>query len=304
MSPKGWLPILVAAACAPALAVGCFDGASSDRGLAATLQVSGAQYFEGAPPKATGGPKVEALNLSKNVIFAGEVGQPFKGALDPAATSVAIGLEGDPGYWVLVAGLPDVAAPTYPTFTTELSFAETLTAGPHTLWARAVDDSQGEARFGPAETSDLTAIHDAGPGGDLVVSLRWDTEADLDLHLVDPSGVEIWKGNINSLVIDPFNPPPDGGPTAGILDFDSNAGCVIDGRRQEDVVYAGPPPSGHYTVRVDTFDLCGESFADWRVDVVLRGQTIGSASGESTADDQDQVHGLGQGVLALSFDVP
>jgi len=88
--------------------------------------------------------------------------------------------------------------------------------------------------MGPPAVVPLIASGPPGPpAGALVVSLEWDTEADLDLHVVTPDGVEIWAGNINS-----YQAPPPGTPVdpaawqaGGILDLDSNAGCVIDGRQ-------------------------------------------------------------------------
>ena len=52
--------------------------------------------------------------------------------------------------------------------------------------------------------------------------------------------------------------PPS--PPRPYLDFDSNANCVIDGRRQENVIFpTGSPPPGVYTVRVDASSLCGQA---------------------------------------------
>jgi hypothetical protein len=140
----------------------------------------------------------------------------------------------------------------------------------------------------------------------LVISLHWDREADLDLHVVDPNGVEIYKRNINSYELPPPGEPVD--PTAwqqgAMLDFDSNAACVMDGRRRENVIWKNEPPAGHYVVRVDTFSLCEEAFANWSVDVFKNGASRASASGQGGPADEMTAHDRGAGVLALEFDWP
>ncbi len=285
------------------VALAACNGVPADQGLDASMRVSGASFVEGAMPGAEDGPEVVAVNLSSNAVRAGQIDKPLSGALDPSATAAAIGLAGDRGYWIVPAGLPDVQAPGFPTFSVKLSFSPDLESGPHDLVVRAVD---AEERFGPANPRTLTASKAPGPEGALVVSLRWDTEADLDLHVVDPDGVEIWKRNINS-----YEPPPPGEPVdpdawkaGAILDLDSNAACVIDGRREENVIWKAAPPSGRYLVRVDTFSLCAEAFSDWWAEARLDGKRLGRAQGTSGESDAEQPHDRGAGVLALEFEVP
>ena len=63
----------------------------------------------------------------------------------------------------------------------------------------------------------------------LLIALAWKSATDLDLHVIDPSGAEIWSDAPTS-------------PSGGVLDLDSNAQCVIDGHDAENVRYANPPP--------------------------------------------------------------
>jgi len=108
---------------------------------------------------------------------------------------------------------------------------------------------------------------------------------------------------------------PDQVAAAGYLDFDSNAACVIDGRRQENVIFSlppddnsfvpVPPPSGEYIVRVDTFSLCGQAAAQWEVQVnTPSGAVVNPATWESTDSDTRGDHGPGAGRLALDFQLP
>ena len=61
------------------------------------------------------------------------------------------------------------------------------------------------------------------------MSLAWDSEADLDLHVVDPAGVEIWARNINSYQSPSVGTPPD--PSAVMAGVSTSAGVATGGRR-------------------------------------------------------------------------
>ncbi|HEY8086717.1 MAG TPA: hypothetical protein VIF09_02700 [Polyangiaceae bacterium] len=295
MRARALLPgFLVAAACA---------GTPADTGLDATMRVSGAQFFRGTMPAAQDGPEVESVDLITNDIHAGFVDKAFKGALAASATAAALQLEGDPGYWIVPAGVPDVSTPTFPSVAATLSFSGDLLPGAYPFTVRAVD---GDGHFGAPNVTTLNATEQGLPQGTLVVSLAWDTEADLDLHVVDANGAEVYWGNINSWVPPgPGQPPaaPDAWQQGGILDFDSNAHCVIDGVRREHVVWTQPPPTGHYVVRVDASSLCGQPFAHWSVVAYLAGQALAQARGTALDADTRGDHGRGAGITAVELDV-
>ena len=290
-----------------AAALGCRSTADAnvDIGLEAQLRVEGAQFVAGdldavAPAD---GPAVVSIFNSLTAVRPGEREKPLSGTLAATAATVALGLRGDRGYWIVVAGPPSLDAPDLPTFMATLSFAPTLPLGSLTLVARAID---AQGHFGAPSTVPLDSAALPPPTGTLVVSLSWDTEADLDLHVVIPGGGEVWAGNINSYRLPPPGTPVDAAAwrTGGILDFDSNAGCVIDGRRQENVVWQVPPPAGSYLVRVDTASLCGAAAARWTVNATFDGTPIGAVAGESLPGDARFSKGPGSGIQALAFDVP
>jgi hypothetical protein len=279
------------------------DSTLPDQATDAELQVVGGQFFRGSLPAEETGPVVKSVTLTP-IVHPGSSGRQCSGELDPAATAVALAIDGDSGYWIIPAGIPDVAAKGIPTFQTEVAFSSSLALGKQMFFARAVD---ANGNFGPSKTQSLDVTASSVPAGQLVISLTWGNDADLDLHVVDPTGVEIFNRNINS-----YEPPPPGSsPEApgtphpgGILDFDSEASCVPDGRHAENVVYADKPPSGHYTVRVDTASLCKEVGAHWRVEGFLAGVSMGAAEGDATVYDAQLPHQRGSGVLALELDVP
>ena len=280
-------------------------GIASDTGLEALVRVGGGQVYRGAIDKldsASAPTVVDVLN-SQTVITPGLQNKQISGRLAPGSTAVAIGFAGDVGYWILPADVPDSDSPTQPTFHASLSFSPSLPAKFYDLIVRAAAPPDV---FGPAAHVALDVQQTPPPTGALVVSLWWDTESDLDLHVVDPYGAEIWAGNLNSFDRYAAIPTTDAGAwnEGGILDFDSNAGCVIDGRCNENVVWSVGPPAGSYEARVDTFSLCGNSAARWTVEAFLNGISLGRAEGEAVPASQRFTKGQGSGLAALAFTIP
>ena len=283
------------------VAFGCSDGASSDPALGSRMRISTAQFVPGATPRTQTGPEVISFDLPSRLVWPGYANKPIRGTLGATATAVTLALSGDSGYWVVQAGVADVSAPDLPTFRTDASFARSLTEGEYTLEARAVDD---QGRLGAPQRQVLTALAIApsrAATGELVVTLTWDDAADVDLHVVDPNGSEIYHALPSSR--DPFA-PADADASFGMLDVDSNADCAADDLRQEDVIWAAAPPAGHYTVRVDTPSLCSTPAARWAVQVRLRGEALAAASGIALESDTWGAHDRGAGQLVLGFDVP
>jgi len=286
---------IAAAALALALVSAC--GGQVDRtGLDAWLRIPSAQFVVGPLPAPSGGPSVQAASVTRQDISAGLNDRSLAASVDLSCTGVALGLEGDRGYWILPSGPPDVQQPGALTLDTALVFSPLLPSGDFVLDVIAIDAAgRAGAPFSiPLHTEDA-ALPDAG----LAFTLSWDTESDLDLHVVDPFGVEVYWGNINS-----WTGPPSEYLDGGILDFDSNANCIIDGRRRERVVWAISAPSGHYVARVDTPSLCGQPDAHWQMTAQRGSSIVASAFGEAVPADTRGDHGLGAGITALELDVP
>ncbi len=122
--------------------------------------------------------------------------------------------------------------------------------------------------------------------GDVQVTLSWDANSDVDLHVVAPNGEEIYFGN------------PDGA-NGGTLDLDSNAGCNIDGVRNENITWpSGQAPAGTYIVRVDYWDSCGVPETNYTVRVNNGGQ-VQVVTGQFTGPGDQG--GAGAGVTVATF---
>jgi hypothetical protein len=289
------------------LLAACTGGASTDPGLGSKIRISGAQYIEGAMPAPTTAVAVTGIDSLDNTIFAGQINKSISGRIAAGGQAVAIGFSDDPGFWIVPAGAADLNMPDQLTWSAKATFAGDLEPGAHDVLVEAVDD-RGE--LGPPSTLTLTVQSRQLDltGTKLAVSLTWDTEADLDLHLVMPDGVIVWSGNLNSYVPPAPGDPvdPDAAAAGGILDVDSNAQCLIDGRREENIAWRGAmamPPTGEYAVLVDTFSLCAATTAHWKVDVFRDGSEPSIAHAEGTVTDADTrgAHEAGSGIRALTF---
>lgn len=310
------------------LAAGCEAGVRRSTGLEATLRAGSGSFVAGtistaADPLVVDGRKV-VISRAPSQAFPGQGSQPFVGGVRSGGVSVAVGLADDRAYWIIPAPVPNTEAGSEGEllFSSSLSFSPAITPGVHSLVMRAIgaDGRMGDPVLSPLMISDADFTN---VRGFLQVRLLWDSNADLDLHVVvpvdkndlsdptdpkAPTSIEVWANQPTSLPPRPsFDPyTPERIMAGGLLDYDSNAGCAIDGRRAENLVWSGPPlPVGHYTVRVDTPSLCGEVAAQWRVDVFKDGDPVplAAARGESVDSDTRFGHTQGAGVLALEFDL-
>ena len=92
--------------------------------------------------------------------------------------------------------------------------------------------------YGPIEGVPLTTL--ISQQGTLYVRLTWYLEVDMDLHVIDPNGEEIYYGNTMS------------SGQEGFLDLDSDC----DSEYSIESIYYTLAISGQYIVRVDLWDAC------------------------------------------------
>jgi hypothetical protein len=287
-----------------AAAAACTDSASAQLGLGDLAQVPGAQYVPGAFPRPTGGPTtVQVVPQYATTLIGGATPEVIDGLLPSSATAALVGVAGLDGAWVVTASFPGIENPNNPTISPTLQLAEDFPIGPFDVLVASVDLDN---HIGPAVHATVIATPVAPPAGRLVVSLVWTTAADLDLHVIDPSGHEAWAGSPNTIT--PAGPgqtplPPSAYYDGGILDHDANMNCTRDGNPHEDVIWQAPPPAGTYTVRVDTPSLCGAPDTFWYVAAYSgSGAIITAAKGVSTPDDVAyEPHYAGGGITALTF---
>jgi hypothetical protein len=222
-----------------------------------------AQFFSGELPEGTDGPTVTITNR-QSAIFPGTLGKKIGGNAGSTATGVAIKFIGlGTGYWVVPTTLLDTDQMGTILWDAQLAFSRDIPTGKQLLRAVA-SDAQG--RYGQ-QTEVPLVVQPLIPPGPVVASLNWDTNADLDLHIVTPDGKTIDpKHPATATKVNGTYPPG-----TAVLDRDSNAACAIDGIRQENVVWNTYPAAGIYLAKVDMFSACGEPAANFAFRLYIDG---------------------------------
>lgn len=243
------------------------------------------QLRMGAIPAESGGPVVE-VSGNRTIVNGGTstlavtAGTGIRRVfVAMAGTSMGLSREGAGGF----GGYFDVpSGASAATVSLLLAFSQEIPTSPFNLFIAAEDDS---GAVGPFSTVTFDALQ-VGTG-DVQVTLSWDSDADVDLHVVDPSGEEIYFANRSSA-------------SGGELDLDSNAGCSLDNVRNENITWpVGAAPRGTYIVRVDYWSNCGVARTNYTV-LVNNGGEVEIFSGFFTGPGDNG--GLGSGVEITRFE--
>ncbi len=115
--------------------------------------------------------------------------------------------------------------------------------------------------------------------GDVIVTLRWFTEDDLDLHVRDPEGFDIYYKEPRS-------------PSGGQLDVDSNPACRDTTTTPVENIFwpVGEAPSGLYRVSVVFYATCASpGSVDYEVTINIDGDSISYRGTISRVGEEAQV---------------
>jgi hypothetical protein len=276
---------LVSALGAIVLAGGaCDDGEPANAALGEPILVHGAQFISGSlpgspptdvgpTPLGDGGPDagvarfapltVTNVGFQSPLALPGAAGKSFSGRATSDTTAIGIALAGlGSGYWVLPIQATDPDFPGQSDFTFSADFNVNDPPGRRQLLTVAIDgNGNAGTQDGPPmciESRIPDNLHECNKLNKVpraVFTLQWDTNFDLDLHVIFPDGTDVNPKKPTPTPVT-SNPPPN---TIPAIDRDSLRACVPDGLRQEDLVFQDAPQKGTYLLYADPFDACGQA---------------------------------------------
>lgn len=137
--------------------------------------------------------------------------------------------------------------------------------------ALGVDCRPGKKETCNAIDDDCNGIIDDGCGyasGGLQITIAWNTAADIDLYVTDPSGDVLY-----------YNEEHERSSIGGHLDHNARGDCRREQKnsRVENAYWPAPAPAGTYKVELHYFSPCAKSTVTKAVvSVALAGKVIGS----------------------------
>jgi hypothetical protein len=227
----------------------------------------------GAPPAETAAPVIDAT-LPAAAINGGS----FEIAVSSVEqfSEIVVGMPNVPDYFRVTLTSPRTSAKIV------VTLDPGTPGGPLEMF---VAGGKNPTEYGPYVTRLLSVMRVGS--GDVQVSVAWNTTADLDLHVVDPSGEEVYWGAREAA-------------SGGELDLDSNAACGTDQPRNENTVWpVGGAPTGTYTVRLDHWDACDAERTDYVVTIWVKGRDAQVFSGSFTGPGEHG--GAGDGIEIATF---
>jgi hypothetical protein len=238
------------------------------------------------PEGSDAGPTV-TVDAESTIINGGSLQVPVEASADIEAVLIGLTIADTDATSNVTAGAQtgyyevSLPAPTS-SATVVLTIAQVLAVSSVTLDVAAVG-AGGVVGVSAHQSASAVSVG----SGEVQVSVSWDVDSDVDLHVVDGNGDEIYYGATSA-------------SSGGSLDLDSNAGCSIDGTRNENITFAEAPP-GEYQVLVDYYDSCDVEETNYVVTVNLPGQTPQVFNGVFTGDGDRG--GAGDGEFITSFTV-
>jgi hypothetical protein len=234
-----------------------------------------ASLVAGALPTAANGAQVTAI-LPAQVLRGGTV-QTTLVSTTPFSRAL-FGIPGINDHWELTLAAPVTSVTVLIVISTEM---------PQTSFNLRIGGGSA-ASIGPYQSNDLSVIF-VGTG-EIQTNVTWDSPADVDLHLLDPSGKEIYYASRTST-------------TGGQLDLDSNAACGTDGPRAENIFWPDGivVPHGEYILRVDYWSSCNATRTNYTVTINLRGLPPRIYTGTFTGAGSGGAAGAGKTIAVFTY---
>lgn len=213
-------------------------GASDEPG-SEVISVGDGLFTNGEPPPPAGTedalPRIVSLTGPEAVTNGGTAILLVEISPVIAAPRFVVGLDGDTGYSTVTGTDPDGDG----VFDISVQVAAEATQT-SLVFSVATTDDQGNV--GPYSQIEVALLMSGT--GDVKVTLSFDRLHDLDLHVVEPNGDEIFYNQSTS-------------STGGQLDLDSGSNCEASSANAENIFWPpGGAPAGDYRVSVQNYQQC------------------------------------------------
>ena len=236
------------------------------------MTIENATYQEGAFPTTTDGSSISGLSINPRALPGGM--NIITIVTKKKYKKFYVGLKDDSaGY--LVYTPEETSTGDYYTYTIPVMYSPTYGKNEMTMLISAEDEDGNITEPYEAEISFVDS-----ESGELNINLTFSNAKDIDLHLIMPSGEQIYYGARGGSV-----QTTDGKVITYGLDHDSNAGCSIDNLNNENIyIPAELIQSGTYRVIVNMYSNCDANIStSWSVVTRYKGQLISTTAGKNPA---------------------
>jgi hypothetical protein len=235
-------------------------------------------------------PRVPAISPAGSLLRPGQAGVSVRGTATEDTYAIGIRLADiGSGYWIKpVGGLTGL--PNEREWDARLDLSPDVPSGKQVLEVVAID---GDGKAGPQATFTLCVTREVEHSRNAcdptelppaaIIALSWDTDADVDLVVVTPSGKTIDATSPTTIAREEGEELDYDAPGQGVLSLDSNDACRRDGVQRELLTWNVSPEPGKYQVYARLFEPCGTSTTNFKVEGFVR-----------TAGDEDGTYGVGQ----------
>lgn len=233
--------------------------------------IEDATYSESALPEATTSATIEGLSINNQAMSGGM--NIITVVSEETYTTFYVGVAGVEGHYAYTpqtsteeSGYHSYTIPVM--YSTSYNEDITMAICAKTAAGKITETTKTDVSFVESKT------------GALDIKLVFSNAKDIDLHLIMPSGREIYFGNRGGDVT-----LADGSVITYGLDHDSNAGCNIDNLNNENIyIPAELIENGTYTVKVNMWSNCDTSIpTSWSIVARYKGELIRNASGHNPA---------------------
>jgi len=232
-------------------------------------------YHEGAAPAATAGAPELAVTMNDQGLASGSNLISINTA--DSYQKFFVGVDGVNGYIEVPA-----ASRANTVYVITLLYGQNIQPGAFKIWVIGLT-TDGKTTQPFVQPVNIVPTQT----GSLHVNLTFENDKDVDLHLITPSGHDIYYGDRDISNTE--------GTITGGLDVDSNAGCDLDHIKSENIVLpAELIEPGVYTVEVDMWQNCDVSIAtQWTINARYNGAFLrNQLTLPTAAENQTRVQNL------------